>query len=557
MSLRTKIVLINIVLLVIAVAAATTFTVLQVQDMMLQQAKHEQEARLKVFWSLLHRHGENARIENGNLLINDYIINGNNELPDTIKSIFGGTATIFMGDTRVSTNVQKADGSRAIGTKLTGPAREAIFDQDLSFRGEAMIEGEPYLTAYDPIKNVEQQTIGVLYVGIKKAELFAPFQTLQNRILLVAVAIVVLLAAFGSYVARQALAPLRNLVINLKEIACIGQELTDLSLRLESNSSDEISEVSCEVNNLIDKLHEILTTIKGVGENIVAHSTNMSSSVEMQVSNAAQLSSSVIEISSTMEELSATASQIAEHSRSVVNISQETLKDTRKGVMSVETLTQMMHSISEDSKVNIREIIDLGHKSKEINRVMEIINEIANQTKLIAFNAALEASSAGEAGQRFGVVAAEIRRLADDVVESTGEIEGRITEIMDSVNRLVMSSEKSSRSIQGGLDYSSQTVTTLAQILEGAEQTNDAAKQISLSTQQQQVASSQIVVALRDIESGARSSTQTTDETAAISRDLTGLSDRLNQLLIQFQLLPAQQQKDARVAETETAAETL
>ena len=153
---------------------------------------------------------------------------------------------------------------------------------------------------------------------------------------------------------------------------------------------------------------------------------------------------------------------------------------------------------------------------------------------MIAFNAALEAASAGESGKRFGVVAVEIRRLADSVVESTSEIEGKITEILDSVNRLVMSSEKSFLLIQEGQEYASHTVSMLIESVDGVDETASAARQISLSTQQQQIASSQVVLALRDIEQGVRFATDSIHQTNSATGELAELSVQLRTLIATF-----------------------
>jgi methyl-accepting chemotaxis protein len=165
---------------------------------------------------------------------------------------------------------------------------------------------------------------------------------------------------------------------------------------------------------------------------------------------------------------------------------------------------------------------------------MEIINTIASQTKLIAFNAALEAASAGEAGKRFGVVAVEIRRLADNVVESTTEIEGKIMEIMSAVDRLIMASEKGSKSIKDGQENSGRTLEMLGIVVNGAELTNDAAKQISLSTHQQQIASNQVLTALREIEEGTKYSMTSIQQFSVISKDLTEISQEFEELMSRF-----------------------
>jgi methyl-accepting chemotaxis protein len=278
-------------------------------------------------------------------------------------------------------------------------------------------------------------------------------------------------------------------------------------------------------------LFPVIGQVSGITEKIHAHAGAIAMTMDQQSGFATQLSSSVVEISSTMEEFTSTASQIAQHSQGVVERADKTLEDTKNGAAEVENLTFKVNDISLNIQTNLGEIVELGKKSKEINKVMEIINNIANQTKLIAFNAALEAASAGESGKRFGVVAVEIRRLADSVVESTSEIEGKITEILDSVNRLVMSSEKSFQLIQEGQEYASHTVSMLIESVDGVDETTSAARQISLSTQQQQIASSQVVLALKDIEEGVRFATGSMHQANAATGELAELSEQLRALV--------------------------
>lgn len=310
----------------------------------------------------------------------------------------------------------------------------------------------------------------------------------------------------------------------------------DLTRRVPVTSSDEIAELAIWINNYIQRLHEVIAMISAATNKIHANSGIIACTLDQQSGFATQLSSSVVEISSTMEEFSSTASQIAQHSQNVVARADKTLDDTKQGASEVETLTMKICDISHDIQNNMEEIVALGRTSKEINRVMEIINTIASQTKLIAFNAALEAAGAGEAGKRFGVVAVEIRRLADSVVESTSEIEAKITAILDSVNRLVMSSEKSVIMTREGEEYASNTLSMLIEIVDGVEETTTAARQISLSTQQQQIASSQVLLALRDIEQGVRHSGDTVHTLNDVTIELAEMSDNLNKLVQTFKL---------------------
>lgn len=483
MKLTTKFILINVFIVTMAIAITSSFTFVRIHNEIRRQANVSQENTLKAFWELLRAKGNDFHIANGKLMVGGYVVNGNYELPDKIKEIFGGTATIFMGDTRVSTNVLKPDGSRAIDTKLVGAAYDAVIKEGKPYRGEAQILDVPYFTAYDPIKNSKGEVVGVLYVGVKESDYFTVYRHLQ-AVMLIFVAVIAVVFAF----------------------------ITWLLVRKE--------------------LFSVIEKVSGMTERIHSHVGAIALTMDQQSGFSTQLSSSVVEISATMEEFSSTASQIAQHSHSVVERADKTLEDTKIGAAEVENLNFKINDISHNIQANLTEIVDLGKKSKEINKVMEIINNIANQTKLIAFNAALEAASAGEAGKRFGVVAVEIRRLADSVVESTSEIEGKITEILDSVNRLVMSSEKSSELIQEGQEYASHTVLMLIESVDGVEETASAARQISLSTQQQQIASSQVVLALKDIEQGVRFATDSILQTNGATDELLRLSEQLSDLVV-------------------------
>jgi methyl-accepting chemotaxis protein len=323
----------------------------------------------------------------------------------------------------------------------------------------------------------------------------------------------------------------------------------DLTVQVPVTTTDEVGELARWFNEHIGRLHQIIGRVSGITEKIHGHTGAIAQTMDQQSGFSTQLSSSVVEISSTMEEFTSTASQIAQHSQGVVERADKTLEDTKVGAAEVENLSFKVNDLSHNIQANLTEIVELGRKSKEINKVMEIINNIANQTKLIAFNAALEAASAGEAGKRFGVVAVEIRRLADSVVESTSEIEGKITEILDSVNRLVMSSEKSFQLIQEGQEYASHTVAMLIESVDGVEETTDAARQISLSTQQQQIASSQVVLALKDIEQGVRYATDSIHQTNSVTDELLELSEQLKTLVTSFKINKEAVERDVPSAE--------
>lgn len=310
----------------------------------------------------------------------------------------------------------------------------------------------------------------------------------------------------------------------------------DMTKNVEINSDDEFSGLAKTLNVLTSILKDVIFNVADGVYGLNSQVAYVAASFEEQAAISAEQSASVVEITATMEELSSSSTQIAEQSKIVVVNAERTWGNSRNGAAAVDTVIMKMKEIHADNQNSIGGILELGRKSKEITKVMEIINNIADQTKLIAFNAALEASSAGEAGKRFGVVAVEIRRLADSVMASTGEIEEKISEVQESISRLVISSEESTKGIQKGMEHTNQAAAILLDIIDAAQSTEQAAKQISLATQQQKTASSQVVTALREMAEGAVQISASIRQISSVSGEFKMLSDHLMGQIEKFKI---------------------
>ena len=327
---------------------------------------------------------------------------------------------------------------------------------------------------------------------------------------------------------------IKNVVNGLKDIA---EGESNLSMRLSVDSKDEIGELSQWFNVFIEKLQSVISEIADGVETLASSADSISSSIREQITFASQQSASISEITGSVSELSATSNQIAENADVVAKTADRSFLSTKEGADSVELVKKMMHTINADNKKKTDEIVTLGKKSKEITGVMEIINNISDQTKLIAFNAALEASGAGESGKRFGVVAAEIRRLAENVMVSTRETEVKINEIQEAVNYMIIDSERNTKKIQEALEAATKTSSKLEDIVLGAKSTAEAAKMISSSTQQQKTASTQCINALREIDEGGKQTTKSINSIGSIASDLTTLSKGLRKTVKKFKLM--------------------
>ena len=368
-------------------------------------------------------------------------------------------------------------------------------------------------------------------IARERATMQSGITTVVTSIVLGAGLVLVLVFLSVSYCVNRFVArPIEEMTAAVKECQ------NDLTLHIPVTSNNEVGELAVWFNSYVQTLHDIISRLALTATELNRHASEISGSVDEQAANTSGLSAATAEITSTMEELSASSTQIAEHSKTVVEIANRTWIETKKGSESIETVIRTMGEINEENQQSIQAIVELGRKSKEISKIMEIINNIADQTKLIAFNAALEASSAGEAGRRFGVVAAEIRRLADSVMESTGGIEAKTTEIQDYINRLIITSERGSVRVRKGIDDTMETAEVLNAIVDAAQETTGAAQQISLSTQQQKTASGQVVVALREIVGVTGQTTDSFNRIQLTSRDIAGMSEELQALIRTFNL---------------------
>ncbi|MBM3269783.1 MAG: chemotaxis protein [Candidatus Sericytochromatia bacterium] len=254
--------------------------------------------------------------------------------------------------------------------------------------------------------------------------------------------------------------------------------------------------------------------------------------LEVRLANSTERQAeAVARTTATLEELVGVSATIADTTQRVVAQADETLAEVEDGVEAVGLTVAKMQEILDKNEAAIGEILALGRRAEQIGEIMAFINHITDQTKLIAFNAALEAAGAGPAGKRFGVVAAEIRRLAESIVESTDEIKAAITQMQEDTNELVGSSEESAKRLQDGFRHTEATALALHEIQERARNTAESAKQIAQAARRQQDASRRVLAALQDMAVSLREALGNGHGTARdlddVASELRGLTDRL------------------------------
>ncbi len=262
-----------------------------------------------------------------------------------------------------------------------------------------------------------------------------------------------------------------------------------------------------------------------------------SSSSELQVASNQQTmgsreqSAAMKEITTTMNELLMTSKQIAESAQRVAHIAEETAIGARSGEQTVTKANESIGGIKRQVDLIVTHMLDLGKKSQQIGGILEIINELAEQTNILAINATIEAAGAGENGKRFAVVADEIRKLADRVGGSTKEIRGLIDDIRAAVNTTVMTTEGGTKAVEAGAQQFSEVAIAFRQIVSLVSTTTEATREIELSTKQQSTAVSQVNIAVANVAQAARETEVSSSQTLQTATELTNLSRDLMRLI--------------------------
>ncbi|MBN2657217.1 MAG: methyl-accepting chemotaxis protein [Spirochaetales bacterium] len=368
-----------------------------------------------------------------------------------------------------------------------------------------------------------------ILTSIPVGELFATVYRI--RTILVAGLIVAFLAMniVISLLFRIFLAPLRE-VNRVASLASKG----DISHSINVKTEDEIGGIAIQVNSIMDKMAEIVKRLRIDVGTIDGSIQDLSSSSSQVSATSNEQASAVKEIVTTMEDSDSLTKGIEKRISEVAQISERTREVVVSGVSNVEASLAKMEEIRVSNNDTISGIRSLGEKIEAIWDIVNIINSIADQTKIIAFNAELEASAAGEAGKNFQIVASEIRRLADSTVNSTSEIKNKINEIQHSSDRLITSSEDGTNKIEEGGKLTEALHSTFSQIRETAEISADSAREITEAVRQQVMAFEQILLTLKQISGGINSFVVSTKATNEISMALKMMSDNIAKFLDTF-----------------------
>jgi len=310
----------------------------------------------------------------------------------------------------------------------------------------------------------------------------------------------------------------------------------ELNSRMKDDYKGEYAVIKNSINKLADSFTATITEISSAVQAAVYSANQISSSAEEMANGAQEQSRQTMEVAGAVEEMTKTILDTTKNSSIAAETAKISGSTAKEGGRVVAETVEGMNRISEVVRKSAQTVQALGKSSDQIGEIIQVIDDIADQTNLLALNAAIEAARAGEQGRGFAVVADEVRKLAERTTKATKEIAGMIKQIQKDTNGAVESMSKGTEEVEKGKALADKAGDSLKKIITGAEKAVDVITQVAAASEEQSSTSEQISKSIEMISNVTRESTAGIQQIAKASEDLSNLTSNLQDLISKFNI---------------------
>jgi methyl-accepting chemotaxis protein len=310
----------------------------------------------------------------------------------------------------------------------------------------------------------------------------------------------------------------------------------DLTKTVAIDSRDEVGSMARALNRTIESLRGTLATITRSSEQLASASEEISAGAGQTAESARMQSEQTLQVATAMQEMAATVQEISANSNKASDASRGAADAARKGGKVVQETLTTMRGIADSTKHVAATVAELGKNSEQIGNIISVIDDIADQTNLLALNAAIEAARAGEQGRGFAVVADEVRKLAERTTKATKEIAAMIEAIQKETTKAVQAMQQDSQEVQSGVEKTSASGAALQEIIRMSEQVGDMITTIATAATEQSATTEHINANVSQISSSTQESSTAAEETSKACADLSSLAFDLQTLVSEFKL---------------------
>jgi methyl-accepting chemotaxis protein len=423
---------------------------------------------------------------------------------------------------------------------------------------ECEYKGVPKLAAvaFEPV------TGWGIIVTIPTAELYASARSTRNAVLTIGIIFLILASLLFFFFARSLTRPLIDLVgsaekiaagdmaveltaqnrqdeigdlaraftmmiQSLKDKAQIAQKIAAGDLTVEAASLSDADALGNAFSKMVATLRrQIQEIVEGVNV-LTSSGSEIMASVSQLTSGAAETSTAVSETTTTVEEVKQTTEVSSQKAKHVAELGRKSVEISQTGLKSIEDTINGMNRIKEQVESIADMVVQLSEQSQAIGEIIATVNDLAEQSNLLAVNASIEAAKAGEQGKGFAVVAQEIRSLAAQSKQATTQVRNILFDVQKAISSAVMATELGSRAVEEGVRLSTQAGEAIDVLAQSVTESTNAAIQIAASSQQQLIGMDQVVSAMENIREATLQMASSTKQTEKSAHDLHNLGQRL------------------------------
>lgn len=325
----------------------------------------------------------------------------------------------------------------------------------------------------------------------------------------------------------------------LKDISAAARRIAEGNLqgqKLPVASKDEIGQLADVFNHMLVSLKDLTGQTLVITQNLNAASAEIMASTQEQAASTKEQAATVQEITTTMEEVNQSGTQISQKAKQVAAAAEATSAASNAGLQAVQETTRTMTAIREQVEEVSENIVALSEKTQAVGEIIATVNDIAERSNLLALNAAIEAAAVGEQGNRFSVVANEMKNLADQAKDSTVQVRTILGDIQKGINSSVMLTEEGVKRVETGKQQADVTEQTIRQMAKTTLDSIQAFEQIIGAGNQQQIGFEQVAQGMKDIRQAAGQTAAATAQLEKAVANLNGLSQELKKAVGRYQI---------------------
>ncbi|HLY27685.1 MAG TPA: methyl-accepting chemotaxis protein [Aggregatilineales bacterium] len=301
-------------------------------------------------------------------------------------------------------------------------------------------------------------------------------------------------------------------------------------------ASDDLYGLGLNLNAMASGLTEMTASIREAATSVASAAAEILASTTQQIASATEQDAAVTQTMTTVEEVRTTVKQTAERAQAVADASRQSVDVSRSGQVAIVDTIEGMKTIRQRVESIAETILMLSERTQQIGEIIATVNEIADQSKLLALNAGIEAARAGEEGKGFAVVAMEVRQLADQSRDATGRVRSILNEIQQATNTAVMVTEEGTKGAESGMSLVERAGEAIRELAATIEEAAQSAMQIAASTHQQINGIEQLASAMQSIKQATTQTAASTRQAERSAKDLNDMAKQMEQAVSRYRL---------------------